>query len=279
MKLSTHTYPLLHLGFEGAIRAISEAGFDAYDFSIFDMSNPQDQLRQDGWRERIQAVRRYADSIGIVCNQSHAPFPSYRDDDESWNAQIGGWLIRALEITSILGGKLCVVHPWNNFTPQENIQRIYLPLLPYCKKFGVRIGVENLWNWGEQEAVPCACSLPDSFISHLSPLDPDWFVACLDIGHAEMFPGQTSAVELIKALGPRLHALHVHDNDCCHDDHALPFTGKIEWDKILDALRALGYNDDLTFEVGINHIPTELRLECLRYLAEIGKYMIRKIIG
>lgn len=277
MKLSTHTYPLSHLGYEGAIRAIAEAGFDAYDFSMFGMSDPQDPLRQDDWRERIQKVRKYADSIGIVCNQSHAPFPSHRDDDDDWNAQIGGWLIRALEITSILGGKVCVVHPWNNFTPQENVERVYLPLLPYCKKFGVRIGVENMWNWGERGAVPCACSLPDNFNAHLAPLDPEWFVACLDIGHAEMFSGQTSAVELIKALGPRLHALHVHDNDRYHDDHAFPFTGKVDWAQVLVALRDIGYDDDLTFEVGINHVPTELQSEGLRYLAEIGKYMIKKI--
>lgn len=278
MKLSTHTLPLLQLGYSRALETIAAAGFDAYDFSMFDMPEPQSPIHGDGWRETAKAVRRHADSLGLVCNQSHAPFPSHRDDDRHWNERIGGWLARALEITSILGGEICVVHPWNNFTPQENAERVYRPLLPYCKQFGVKIGVENMWNWGQSGAVACACSLPDNYIEHLSLLDPDWFVACLDIGHAEMFPDETSTGELIAALRGRLHALHVHDNDRRHDDHTFPYSGKIDWDRVLEALRAVGYDGDLTFEVDIvGRMPIDLRDEGLRYLATVGRYMIEKI--
>lgn len=278
MKLSTHTAPLLNLGYRGAVDAIAAAGFDAYDFSMFDMPDPQCPLRQDDWRETVTAVRQHADSCGIVCNQSHAPFPSHRDDDPTWNEQIGGWLIRALEVTSLLGGKVCVVHPWNNFSPQENVERVYLPLLPYCKKFDVKIGVENMWNWNGDRAAACACSLPDNYLAHLSKLDPDWFVACLDIGHAEMFPADTSAVDLITALGGRLGALHVHDNDRRHDDHTFPYTGKIGWEQVYAALRDVGYGGDLTFEVdAVGRMPERLRPTGLRYLAEVGRYMIGQL--
>lgn len=52
----------------------------------------------------------------------------------------------------------------------------------------MKIATENMWNWnGEKdEAAPAACSDPESFNAHLDAVNDPFFVACLDIGHAEM---------------------------------------------------------------------------------------------
>ena len=74
------------------------------------------------------------------------------------------------------------------------------------------------------------------------------FVACLDIGHAEMRGSQTNAVEMIKALGTRLQALHIHDNDQWKDSHQLPFTMNIDFDAVVKALKEIEYPGYFTLE-------------------------------
>jgi len=71
---------------------------------------------------------------------------------------------------------------------------------------------------------------------------------CLDIGHGEMKGLGTSAVELIHALGPKLQALHIHDNDRWHDSHQIPFSMDIHWEAVTKALADIGYNGWFTLE-------------------------------
>ena len=53
---------------------------------------------------------------------------------------------------------------------------------------------------------------------------------------------------MIKALGPRLGALHVHDNDKHNDSHQIPFTMQIDFDKMIAALKEVDYKGDMTLE-------------------------------
>jgi sugar phosphate isomerase/epimerase len=282
MRLSTQTEVLGEtFGYEAAVKILGEVGFDCYDFSMFSIPNGSDPLGGEDYMQTVLAVKKVADETGLVCNQSHAPFPSYRPGDGVWNSKITGWIIRALEITSVLGGKICIVHPWNDWSPEENAERLYQPLLPYCKKYNVKIAVENMWNWpkGSPYAVPCACSLPENFVKQMQLLDPEWFVACLDLGHAAMFPAQTSVAEMIVALGDRLQALHIHDNDRHSDLHAFPYTGAIDWESVYSALKQIGYQGDLTFEADcfLRKYPKELYPAAEKFLNRIGRYMLSRL--
>ena len=62
---------------------------------------------------------------GIVCNQSHAPFPVYCKE-------IRSCLKRAIECTAEAGGKICIIHPDNYKTAEDNAE-MYLELLAIGK--------------------------------------------------------------------------------------------------------------------------------------------------
>ena len=81
-----------------------------------------------------------------------------------------------------------------------------------------------------------------------NPVNDEYFVACLDLGHAEMRGSGTGAVNMIHTLGKHLQALHIHDNDQWHDSHQLPFTMKMDFDAIVKALRDINYQGDFTLE-------------------------------
>lgn len=233
-----------------AVELIARAGFDAYDLSLFEMARFDGKqivptghpLQSKDALAYVRQIKQVAEDNGIYCNQSHAPFPVYFPPILDMQKQ-------AIEFTAEAGGKICIIHPDNFKGPEENAE-MYLELLPFAKSCGVKIAAENMWNWSSERNEPCesACSDPKSFLAHLQAVNDPYFVACLDIGHAEMRTVGTSAPEMIRALGPHLQALHVHDNDCWGDNHQLPFTMQIDFDAVMTALRDIGYAGYLTLE-------------------------------
>lgn len=255
-----------HVGEEKAIELIAKAGFDCYDFSMFDMARVDwsnmtviegtHPLSGSEYVKFAKRIRSVADGCGIECNQSHAPFPS----------RIVGidYIKRAIECTAIAGGKICIVHPDNNLGPMENAQ-MYNALLPFAKEHGVKIATENMWNWKKdaKTSCPAACSLAEDFVAHVDAVNDPYLVACLDIGHAEMVGSGSGAYNMIKALGSRLQALHIHDNDCLGDNHEIPFSLNIDFDKVATGLYEIGYAGELT-------------LEADRYLSRFDKDTVEK---
>ena len=114
----------------------------------------------------------------------------------------------------------------------------------------MKIATENMWNWSDEknEALPAACSDPASFNAHLDAVNDPYFVACLDIGHAEMRGLNTNAEQMVLALGDRLQALHIHDNDQWHDSHQIPFSMNLDFDAIVKALKKIDYKGYFTLE-------------------------------
>ncbi len=53
---------------------------------------------------------------------------------------------------------------------------------------------------------------------------------------------------MIRALGNRLQALHIHDNDCWHDSHQIPFSMSIDFDAVVKALKDIHYSGYFTLE-------------------------------
>lgn len=253
MKISTEIGSAAKIiGDERAVEYTAKAGFDAWDFSMFDMVNydwstgkteiTNHPLNTGNYASYARKLKQIGLDNGIVCNQSHAPFPSC-------SKEVRSMMKRAIECTAEAGGKICIIHPDNDKGAEENAE-MYMELLPFAKSCGVKIAAENMWCWDKEKDEACfaACSTPESFNAHLDAVNDDFFVACLDIGHAEMRGLNTSAVEMIKALGKRLRALHIHDNDRWHDSHQIPFSMDIDFERVVAALREIKYNGYFTLE-------------------------------
>lgn len=290
MLISTQTDTFASkFGEHEAIKLLAQIGYDSLDYSMFGIKNGTHPLNKDDYRDYAKSLRKTADEHNIIFNQSHAPFPSYipdSPDKADYNKDIVSHIIRAMEVTSILGGKITIVHPisfpneTSQFQKEFNIN-FYNNLLPYCKEFNVKVALENMWGWDAEnkQVTPAACSTALEFVDYLDSLDSEWFVACLDIGHGEMQgSGAKSSAELIHALGHRLKSLHVHDNDKIKDSHMLPFTLKINWDEILTALKDTNYSGEFTFEADsfIAKFPQELYISASSLMLDIGKYFIKK---
>ncbi len=250
MKISTEIDSIaMHIGEERAVELVAKTGFDAWDFSMFEMCSSQNGIlvptnhptAQSNYLAFARRLKQIGLDNGIICNQGHAPFPSSPKSKD--------WLKRAIECLAEAGGEICIIHPMNNGTPKENAE-MYFELLPFAKEHNVKIATENMFNWSNllNHAKFAACATPKSFNDHLDAVNDDHFVACLDIGHAEMKGSKTNAPEMIRALGKRLKALHIHDNDKLHDSHQIPFSMNVDFVAVVDALKEIGYDGYFTLE-------------------------------
>lgn len=253
MRISTEIHSIARIaGMERAIELVAAAGFDCWDLSMFDMAKLDREtlrvmdndhpLHSSDYAAFVKRLRLVGEDCGITCNQAHAPYPSR-------GREMMDYLKRAIECAAIAGASICVVHPDNNKSAEENAE-LYGELLPTAKEFGVRIAAENMWNWNKEagEARPAACSHHEDFVRHIRAVNDPFLVACLDVGHAEMRGLDTSAPEMICALGSSLRALHLHDNDRHRDCHQPPGTMAIDFDEVLSALAQIGYEGDFTLE-------------------------------
>lgn len=254
MKISTEIGSIAKIvGMEKAVELCAKAGFDAWDFSMFDMCRidwakglplqAKNELNGPNYLQFARRLKQIGLDNGIVCNQSHAPFPVTVP-------AVRAFLKRAIACSAEAGAEICVIHPDNNKTAEENAQ-MYEELLPFAKSCGVKIATENMWNWDwekEDHSSFAACATGEDFKKHLDVVKDDFFVACLDLGHAEMRGSGNGAAHMIKTLGSHLQALHIHDNDCLHDSHQIPFSMNIDFAAIVSALKEIGYSGYLTLE-------------------------------
>ena len=111
MKISTEIGSASRIvGEEKAVELIAKAGFDAWDFSMSSMCridwNTMSATQSDHplsgphYLEFARKLKRIGLDHGIVCNQSHAPFPVYLSGMQPY-------LKRAIECTAEAGARAC----------------------------------------------------------------------------------------------------------------------------------------------------------------------------
>ena len=283
MEVSTEIGSFLQMGvgdYKQIITLLKESGFTAYDFSMAWEGPSSVLINADDYKEQAIELRKYADSIGMKCNQTHAPLTRERLDEYEYGEAGETLLCRAIEISGILGATVCVVHQLKLVSPEENAA-FFKRLEPLARTANVKIALENLWSWDNEKncAKVVACSGHEDFRRHLDLLPADVFVGCVDTSHAGMKGLDTSPVQIIDALGERLGAMHLSDSDYRFDRHWLPFTMHYNFEDIIQALKRNGYKGDITFETDkfVYRFPVELLPALMRQMAAIGHYFKNRL--
>ena len=126
--------------------------------------------------------------------------------------------------------------------------------------------------------IPNICSVGEEFRAMMDMLDPKYFTACVDIGHAGLVG--TTAPEMLRTLGhDYVGCLHVHDNDYLEDRHCPPYFFDLDWEEITQALADIDYKGDFTFESDdfLVNFPDEVFPAAYKLLHDIGRSLIKKI--
>lgn len=199
--------------------------------------------------EDVQRAQHALAASGMQASAVHAPFSA---SDENLAAPDESDRIRAVEKTreciiaaARLGASVVVVHPGVNMGENPDVPGMIARsvesirhLATAAEANGVRIAVE---------------SLPPSYLGGridqlreiVDGVESDAVGVCLDTGHAHL---GGDVAEWIHALGRRIIAIHMHDNDGTGDQHLPPGEGSIDWPRVAEALQVVEYCEPITLE-------------------------------
>lgn len=270
--------------FEEALSHISNGGFTAFELSLKPETS---KFNKDNYIKNATELKNISDRLGLVCNQVHILSTYNGKFCTDYTANI----IRGLEISSILCSKICVVQPNVEFTAKENKEKIFDVIYPYCKKFNIKVAIENVWKFSQsKDDIRDLQLIENKFIEQLNILDSKVFGACLNTSKVEdcdfdrTIPNifntlNSTLINLVYTLKDRLFTIHVGDNDRYAYLQTFPFNGRIDWQEFFKAIKDVNYSGDLAFEPHrfIDHAPKELKPAFIKFLGSIGNLLLSKI--
>lgn len=247
---------------EKVLHVLAEIGYDgadiAFDYCVQQADYP---FLTDGYADWAEALRRTAETCGIVISHGHASF-----DASCRDARM---IRRTMHCCQIMGIRYLVVHPiWQNpdGAAMEDGQafvdsnaQAYAQILDIAAEYGVTVLSENLL-WGASADPAVIAALVDR-TAH------PHFGWCYDTGHAKSL-GYAPSV-LVGHTAPL--SLHMQDNLGHGDDHLLPGDGAIDWDDVTAVLKEIGYRGDAVLEA--HHQPLEAKNERERKSILIDLFM------
>lgn len=273
------------------MKLCKEAGFDAVDFSLCEMIDDASEFNGDSYREIAMNYRKAADELGIKINQTHTPFRFKNwEDEEHYGNVIYPRIVKSLEISAILGAEIAIVHPlhYDEYHGREEEwfernMKFYESLIPYCKEYGIKCGIENMWRNDplRRYITHDTCSRKEEFVRYIDTLNSEYMVGCLDVGHVGLPLQDDEAHDFVRALGhDRLKSLHVHDNDYKGDQHSLPYVGKMNWEELARSLGEIDYDGDFTYELNGSFFSTmddAFIPVGLKYTYDVAKHIVDMI--
>ena len=207
-------------------------------------------------------------------------FPWGNETEETW-AAFDSVMAKAIDAAHFLNLRWVAMHPYTTNVPvaeydpapcKEAAIRHLVPWLEQCDRLGVKLCAENMQ--GDPACFPHRryCAKVDELIDLVDTLGMPGIV--WDTGHAHIAVHKQS--EALKAVGPRLKMLHIHDNFASGDVHLPPFFGTIDWKDFIVGLKAIGYEGDFNYEQNLKKIPSRLRAPLIAYLRDFGLDFIRR---
>ena len=255
--------------YDKAFTAIKKAGITAVDYyDYLGNTGKLSAAEEDRYcKEVLDACKKY----DVEISQAHAPYLFWRTEEQFMSEEFFKRVVASIERASHLGVKYLVVHPFDpegidffrNAQPfdysklidhnKELNLRYYERFIPYLKKYGVMICIENLFSYDilMQRHAKSVCGDADETNFYIDQLGEEYFGACYDSGHLNHFGGDEG--EYIRKLGKRLKCVHLHDSwgKDFHgmDWHLMPGQGDVDWYKIADAMKEVGYEGVANFEL------------------------------
>lgn len=251
---------------ESAAAALARAGFTASEISCEHSFDPS---TFSFTRENAERIASACDEHGVGTPQVHFPLislhPQARDTaadvrdrgcdfthPDSERAEYD--LARAEELLAlcpVTGTKVMVVHPGgirrDDGHGAQALARNVEAFERLCETaacYDVTIAVENMQEGKGWERFG---STVDDLLALIDTVGPDHLGVCFDTSHANVC-GMDMPAEL-RRIGKHLVATHISDNLGAHDDHLLPYGGRIDWPPIVAALKEIGYAGPFNLEI------------------------------
>lgn len=204
---------------------------------------PSDYESQKDVEELAAVAAEHGVQIHSIMASTHWQFPLSSTDEHVREQGVEG-IKHALHVAKWAGADTVLVVPAvvnedvSYAAAWEISQKSILELIPTAEELGIRMGMENVWN---------------KFL--LSPLEMRDYIdsfshalvgAYFDVGNILMYGYPHQWIEI---LGERIYKIHIKDFNVGKRDFVPLLTGNVDFPRIMNALRGVGYDDYLTAEL------------------------------
>ena len=274
--------------FADQVRDTCRVGFRTLDIDFYEAAHRKlivDDLNCDDWEAKIDAAGNEAAKWGAVFTQSHAPFHKNlflygKQPDAAYMEAFDRLMRRAIVASARLGVRWVTVHPLTDtvhaeYDVETNLATnldFYRPYAELARREGVGLAIENMAKM-DNVIRRVYCASPEEQIALIDAFGDPAVGACWDFGHAHMMLADQP--RQLRALGRRLKATHVQDNNGKRDAHLIPFVGgTIRWEEIMPCLKEIGYEGDFVLESHhfARQMPEALWESAGRLAYEFGMY-------
>jgi sugar phosphate isomerase/epimerase len=271
-----------------ALDLLREAGFTVVDWyvpigELFE--DPDKALDWSACERWAHSINEHAQKLGMRFNQMHGLDYDRALGDEHISA-VERMTDNALRAATILGIRDVVMHPIimepgrRDFKSciSENV-RFLREKAAIAGRLGLRLAVENMIAKrcfdGRSEWRFCTCWA--ELRALVEAVDCENVGYCFDVGHAN-YSGM-DVYETLVAMGERLFAIHVHDNDTFSDQHLLPYQGTVDFETFTRGLAHAGYKGDMTMESSnvAKGMPPEMTRLMLKAVYEGACHLARRV--
>ncbi len=266
----------------GWIRELMDCGFSNFNFD-FGYHTDNAPVKTGEHVRWANIVREAFDETGAKSVIVHEPQNNFFEMDDDLRK------IRknCYEAYSIIDMGWMIAHPKSiagNFNREEYKKCLeenyeyFARAAEELEKYNVRVAIETLasvfavkWNGSKR----MFGDNPYDLIEIVDRVGSDKLQLCIDTGHLHL-NHQFDMGDVVRDMGSRLKALHVHDNDGIDDLHTLPYMGHIDWKNFVDALYDIGYDGVFTYEASKIPMkyPRELRPSCIKFMHDIAEYIV-----
>jgi sugar phosphate isomerase/epimerase len=133
------------------------------------------------------------------------------------------------------------------------------------------IGLENTLD--SRDVHRAFGSIPGELLDLIAKVNSPALGITFDTSHAHVRGLDLPAA--IRELGPLIRCTHISDNDGSGDQHLTPGGGTIAWPPVMAALREVGYQGTLNFEIPGEEYPhRELLGLKLRHACEVAGWLV-----
>ena len=269
-----HTYDEIGQ-FRFRLGCVKNAGFKTVAISLLDNKTV---FRKDFF-DYIKSLKEELDRQEMICNDVHLPCYDILLPSGIVDEKMEDGLNDAVIAASIFGASWCVYHPrtavdkgYDSKAAFEDNKKSLSRLLETAHKYNTGIAVENLAVFPDAPIHRLYTSDPDDICEIVDCFKSDKMAICWDTSHGNLMPFDQAKV--IRQLGKRIKALHLGNNFKTRDDHALMPLGNVDWEKVIGALKEIGYDGVLTLEANLvpdRFIPNFMNLafDSATYLKEL----------
>jgi len=278
-----------------ALNMACRAGADAVDIDtcdgpLWDFREPDSVYSRgdEGIEDYFSRLRQHAHRLGLTISQTHGRLRGYSGNPDQDAATLENARLDLLA-ASALGAPVCVMHSVASGmvgleTPPDTIRelnlRMYTDILPYAKKYGVKVAMETFGDSAQYGVIDFFGQQNELMASYeaIAALDDNrqWLTICADTGHSNkaMRFGQPTPGDVIRQLGSRVTLLHLHDNDTLTDQHKPPLSGCIDWNDVLSALDEIHYQGVYNMELNLCCFGETLMQDTAAFAVKVMRQML-----